>query len=82
METFYSPLCLNVPTCSPAARPQPAQGWGGADGGHAWRAAGRSDQLAPVPGGGSSKVGHHLSEGPVPDHHGHQRQAALRAHLR
>lgn len=79
---FYSPSCLHLPTCSPAARSQPAQGWRGPDGRHAWRAVGRGDQLAPVSGGGSAKVGHHLSKGPVSDHHGHQWQAALCAYLR
>lgn len=67
---------------SPAAGPQHAEGGGGSDGGHAGRAAGRGDQLAPVSGGGAAEVGHHLPEGPLPHHHGHQRQAALRAHLR
>lgn len=76
----HSPLLLSA--FSPAARPQSAQGGGGPDGGHAGRAAGRCNQLAPVSRGGPAEVGHHLSEGPLSHHHGHQRQAALRAHLR
>lgn len=76
---------LTVPSIfssSPAARPQPAQGRGGPDGGHAGRAAGRGDQLASVSGGGPAEVGHHLPEGALPHHDGHQRQTALRADLR
>ena len=77
-----SPSHRHLSSTSSAARPQPAQGGGGPDGGHAGRAAGCGHQLAPVSGGGPAEVGHHLSEGPLSHHHGHQRQAALRAHLR
>lgn len=80
---LHNVVCfLLLPSYSPAAGPQPAEGRGGPDGRHAGRAAGRSDQLAPVPGGGAAAVGHYLSKGTLSHHHGHQRETALRAHLR
>lgn len=79
---MMSPFFFFFFSCSPAAGSQPAEGRRGPDGGHEGRAAGCSDQLAPVSGGGPAEVGHNLPEGALSHHHGHQRQATLRAHLR
>lgn len=77
LENF---LCLNA--CSSATRSEPAQAGGSTDAGHARGAAGSGHQLAPIPGSRVAALGDHLPEGPLPDHDGHEREAAVHPHLR